>query len=344
MLTETAPKSELAIIIETSGLPVNKATALLEAFTPLVNEAGKLCAMAGQILVTDATQLTEMKEARKVRLALKDVRVAAEKARKELKADALAQGKAIDSANKWLLERIEPAETQMEAAEQFAARAEAKRKADLVESRSRVLAPFGVDPIIYPLGEMSDAQWAQLLDGSRLAFEAKQAAAAKAEADRLAAEEAARVEQARIRAENDRLRSEAEAAAKAAAAERAKVEAERRAAEATARAEREKAEAELRAANEARQKAEREAQRARDEAAAKAKAEKDAADRRAKAEAEAARKAAAAPDADKLRAFAAALRAIPQPQGDAFRVARNIVGNAADAIDDLANEVVGVKL
>lgn len=344
------PNAELVAIVTGLSIPLAKATDLITAFSPLYDEAGKLCADAAAVVVSDATQLTEMAQARAIRLAMVKVRGTAGRAHQQIKADILTTGRAIDRAKNDLVARLEPIEAQLEASEKFAERAQAARKEALRAERAPQLVPFGVDPILYNLGEMPDAQWEQLLSGARLAHEAAKAAAAKAEAERLAAEEATRAEHARIRAENDRLLAEAHAAKLAAAEQQRKIDAERAVADAAARVEREAAEAQARAirekaaadvaaANAARERAEREAQRARDEAAEKERVERAAAERKAKAEAAAARKAAAAPDEAKLRAFAAALRAVPQPVGDQFQVARNIVETAAAAIEAMAEEV-----
>jgi len=312
MTTATEP-NQLAVIVQQSGLDINKATTLMEVLSPLVAEAGELVRKAETIRVTDATQVSEMKAARATRLALKDVRVNVEKARKELKADALATGRAIDSVGNWIKAKIEPEEARLEECEKFAERAEAARKAGLKTAREALLAPFGIDTTFYQLGEMPEATFATLLDSTRVAHEAKIAAAAQAEADRIAAEEARKAEDARVRAENERLRQEAAAAEKAAQVERDRVAAERKAEEAKAAAERkaieDKAAAE-RAAHELVLRKEREAreQLERDAAAAKKK-EAD----RVAAEAAAAKKAAAAPDRAKLGFFADSIEAIPLP-------------------------------
>jgi len=64
---------------------------------------------------------------------------------------------------------------------------EVERKAATRESRETLLAPYGVDTTLYKLGDMPEATFQQLLDNSRTAYEAKLAAEAKAEVDRIAA-------------------------------------------------------------------------------------------------------------------------------------------------------------
>jgi hypothetical protein len=120
-------------------------------------------------------------------------------------------------------------------------------------------------------------------------------------------------EQAKIAAENERLKIEAEAREKELAAERAKAEAERKAAEEKLRIEREKAEAEaarIRAEQEAKLKAEREA---REKVESEIQAAKIAEQKRIEAEQLAAKKAASAPDKDKLTAW---VKSITPPSFD----------------------------
>ena len=295
------PQTALAAVAERNGLAPAVAAALVTTFVPLAEQAAGLIADAERISVTNATQVTEIKQARAARLKLKAIRVEIEDARKGLKEESLRRGKAIDAVAGYLRERIEPVETRLENQEKFAERKEAERKAWLKLDREALLRPFA-DPTYYDLSNMPESAWVSLLDSSRLAHEARAAAAAKVEADRLAAEAARVEEEKRVRAENERLRQEAVAAERAAKAERERMEAEARARDSAARVEREKAEVALRAEREAREKLEREAV-ALEAAEAKRLADEDKA-----------RKAAErAPDKAKIRAVATAVRAIQMP-------------------------------
>lgn len=341
--------SELAVVIRDSQIAPDDAQSLLAAFQPSFMAAKELVNQAAVVTVTDATQVTEIKASRALRLKLREVRVEAEKVRKALKEDSLRRGKAIDGMNNILLMLIKPAEDRLEAQEKFAERKEAERKAALKKSREELLAPFGIDTAFYSLADMPDETFAQLFESSRMAHEAKLERERQAEAQRVAAEAARVAEEKRIREENERLRLEQEAKERELEAERRKAEQERIAAEARERAIREEAEKERRAAEakaqaerqaiENKARVEREAAEARERAAqAKAKAERDAieaqarADREARermereaeerraaeeaeaaAKAEAERVAAAAPDYDKLIAFAATVNALEVP-------------------------------
>ncbi len=313
MTTTTAQPDALSKIIKDNGLTTEKAGAIIAALAPLVEQAGTLCEQAKTIAVTDATQVSEMREARELRLKLVKVRTAAERERVALKADALATGKAVDACARWVKDKVEPVEAKLEEAEKFAERAEAKRKADLVAERAPKLREYGVDPSMYPLGEMKPAEWDRTLEGARLAFEAERERARKAEADRLAQVEAERVGRERIKAENDRLREEAQKREAAMAEERRKAKAEADAAAEKARKEREALEETARQER-LRLQGIADTERQKREAAEKETADRLAAEKKQRdAEARKARKAAAAPDATKLRAWAKSLRTSPMP-------------------------------
>lgn len=306
------------------GLTPDTAQSLRAAFEGFFTAADEWRQKALGIQITRPDQFREMKLARETRLALREIRINAEKTRKALKEDSLRKGKAIDGIYNMLAFAVEPLEKHLLEQEQFIQRLEEQRKAKLKADREAELIPLGVDVSLYQLGEMDDATFGQLLETNRLAFAARQEAARKAEQERIERERkeaeerakreaAAAAERERLRLENERLAREKAEAEEKARIEREKLEAERkaeleriererRAADEKARQEREAAEAQARAEREAREKAEAEL-RAKQEAERKAKEEQEAA----------ARAAAAAPDRDKLDAFAQAVRALPVP-------------------------------
>lgn len=329
----------------------------------------KLKITAETVNVTDASDKAGMKLARTTRLELKNVRVAIEKKRKELGEDALRQKQRIDNGARELTALIEPLEARLLEQEEFSERAEAARKEALANERVALLRPLGTDCSLYNLRDMEQPAFDELLAGLKAAQEAKIAAAKKVEEDRITREKAEAEERERMRVENERLRKEAEEKEAALKAERERVAAEQKAAaekaaaekralEEKARKEREAAEAELRAAAEkarkerealeAKAKAEREeaerkaaeerAAREKIEAELKAKAEAEEAAR--KAAEKAAKKAAAAPDKDKLIAFAFSVREVKVPDVSSEE-AKAITAEIHGMIERLAKWVEG---
>jgi len=348
-----ATDEQALAVIKQNAITPDTAQSLTASFAPLFTEARSILEKSRGITVTDASQTLEIKLARECRLALRKVRVAGDKARKELKESALRTGRAIDGFYNILLHLTEEEENRLDEQEKFVDRQEAARKAAAKAEREAALKPYGIDTTFYNLAEMGTEAWGQLLANTKAAHEAKLEAARKAEEERVRLENERLKEEARIREENERLRREAaerETAAKAereaAEAERRRLEAEKRAVEEKARKEREaaeaeaarvlaeqkrKAEAEAKAAAEKskaerlaaeqiaaaeRKKAEEIARRereAREALEAKLKAEKEAEARRVREEAAHKAKAERAPDREKLASYRAALRAIPIP-------------------------------
>lgn len=120
---------------------------------------------------------------------------------------------------------------------------------------------------------MSDESFDSFLNGLKSTQDAKIEAERKAEEERIAKEKAEAEERARIKAENERLKLEAEAKEKQLAEERAKAEAERKAMEAKAAKLKAEADAKLKAEKEANEKLQAEI---RAKAEAEEKSKKDA--------------------------------------------------------------------
>jgi hypothetical protein len=312
---EVMPKAALTII-EQAGVETGTATQIRDAFVVMFSDADKWVSQAKNIRVTDVSQVREMKLARELRLTLREIRCNAENARKRLKADALAKGKAIDGIANVLKALVEPVEAYLQEQEDFAARVEAAKRDELRTARTQALAAYmDVTALAFDLAAMPAEQFDAMLSGARMKRDAEQAAElakeqALIEAETKARKDAEEREAARQR-ELAEARQKAADAAKAQAeaerkakADRAKAEAAAKAAKAKADAERAEMQAKIDAERKAREAAQAEVERkAAAEASAKAKAKAEAerieAERKAAAD-----KAAAAPDREKLLAFA----------------------------------------
>ncbi len=357
--------SALATIPDIGTISEDSRAALLATFSPLYDQADKLVGEASAIVVTDATQVTEIKKSRAIRLKLREVRIEAENARKAAKENSLRVGRVIDAIAGKIKTWCEPAEARLLEQEQFAERAEAKRKADLKAARIDILSPYvGTDSMFYNLEDMPEATFQQLFQSSKLAHESKIAAAKKAEEDRMAAEREKAEQDRLMRIENERLRREAEEREKMRMAELARIEVERKAEEAKARKERESIEAAARKAQQEAdakfRKGQEEHRKAQESAEAKARTERMAAEAIARKEREsreavehelaakkkaeedarkaaalAAKKAAAAPDYDKLMGYAKHLERMEHLESVASSEANVIRDEIVDRIGEL---------
>ena len=320
----TLEPTKLELVIDQSGIEKNSALVVRGAFNSFFLQAIEWQAKVETV--------TDPKEARASRLLLKKIRVEAEHKKNDLKADALRYNRAVDQAFRLIESTTEELESKLESVEKKAEREEAARREALRQVRANELAPYNVNTTFFDLVNMPEDAFKQLLESSRIAHEAKIAAAKKAEEDRIAREKKEAEEREKQRIENERLKREAfeqeqrlqkeraEAAAKEAALRKereaaeeaarkhkdeleAKAKAEREAIEAKARAEREAAEAQARKEREAREKAEAQLKAARDTEEAKRNADESA---RKKAE--------RAPDREKVLALAKTLRELGIPQ------------------------------
>jgi colicin import membrane protein len=216
------------------ALPDSLAGDLLAAYAPFAIAGGEIkTRIAATDTVTPAL-------ARDFRLAMVKVRTASDKKRKELKSDSLLRGKAIDGLHAMIELEASAVERSMDEIEKAAERAEAARIAKLREDRLAALRPYVTDPSAYAVEKMTDAAFAELVESSRLAYEARERARIEAEAKcqaelearRKAEEDAAmaRLEKAKTEAAAKAKREAEEAAAKVAAAAEAKALAEKQAA------------------------------------------------------------------------------------------------------------------
>lgn len=209
MQTNVEEKNELAVIVD--GLEKETQQTLLDNFLPLFEKAKDWKEKAEKLVVTDATQLTEMKQARDARLALKEIRVNADKVRKNLKEDSLRYGKAVQGVYNVIEYLIAPIETHLQEQEDFAKIAEAKRKSALKVERESLLQPFGITTDFYKLDEMDEKTFQTLYTNSKTTYEKQIEDAKKAEEERIAREQEEIKERERIRLENERLKEEAKA-------------------------------------------------------------------------------------------------------------------------------------
>ena len=254
------PENENALVqvIQDSGVEQTTATRIKEAFLTMFSDAEQWAEMAKTISVTDVTQVREMKLARETRLALREIRIKAENARKTLKADALATGKAIDGIANVLKALVVPLETRLQEQEDFAKLYEADQARQLHEKRFLILERFSdvIELTQMDLAAMPEEQFDAMIDGlnaerAKIQHEAEEAERIEREAEEAAkqkaieAEKLRQAELAEAKAQADKERAARIKAEKIAAAERAEREKEREAAQRKANAEAARIEAEI---------------------------------------------------------------------------------------------------
>lgn len=254
MTTTDTSTAEIAIVVpEREQLPPSLLANIETGFREAFAQAEKWRTQALAIHITSTDQKAEMKMARAIRLDLKAIRVNADKTRKNLKADALLMGRAIDGVYNLLEAAIVPLERHLDEQEKFAERLAEAERLRVKAEREAALSPFldmTMTMALPDLSSMTAEQWEGYLADAKLLHEAKIEQARKAEAERIAAEQAAAAERERLRIENERLEREAKEREAAMKAEREAAEQAQREAAAAAKAERDALEAKAKAERE----------------------------------------------------------------------------------------------
>ena len=313
------------------NVSVEKRNEVQTVLNHVFNGVAKMREQLENISVKDQNDEVSMKLAGTIRLAVKRERLDAEKKfdakRAEVKQEMLSY-KTLDSL---YLKAKQIMQIQTKELEEIALfkeetkeRFEKEQKELKVQQQILKVTKVAPEMSRSEFENMSDASFEIFFSGIEKQYNDRIEAEKKAEADRLAAIEADRLERERIKAENERLQKEAEAKEKQLAAERAKAEADKKAIEEKARKEREESERillaerklaaeklEIEMANARKMAAEIEAKKQADEKARKEAELKAEADRKAKADAE--KKAKNATDKEKLIKLALEIDAINLP-------------------------------
>lgn len=306
--------NEIVKVVNEAGLVPLQAELVQQGFNKYFDEIKQWELLATKLVVTSIDQAEEMKQAREARLALKNIRCEAENNRKDLKEESVRFGKAVDGVANILKALIVPLEDYFEEQEKFVDKIIAKEKQKKLDERFAQLSPYVQDISIYNLADISEQGFQEILTNAKIIFDAKIEAQRKAEIEIAKQAEQRKVEEERIKLENEQLKSQALAREAEIKAEAEKLEKQR----AKEQAENEAKLAEVkRMADEEKRKLEAIALA---EATAKKKLEDDikrkAEEEQAKADAiaKAQKEAELAPDREKLIAYADAINLVKLPE------------------------------
>lgn len=200
---------ELVKVLEESQIEKTDAQIILDKFQGFITKASEWESVAKSIVVKDVSQTDDMAKAREARLALKDIRVEADKTRKALKERSLREGRAIDGIGNVIKALIVPLEEYLEKQEKFAENIEKERLAKLLDSRIAELSKYVEDVSMYNVSDMSDEAFSNLISMLKEAYDRKQDAIKKAEEDKKEQDRIAEEKRLEMEKENDRLKAEA---------------------------------------------------------------------------------------------------------------------------------------
>ena len=291
------------------GIEESKAKQLEKVFVPMVEKFKELEKQYNEVLSNKDITEEVCAAAKVVRNKYVKVRTGADEIHKIAKASILVQGRAIDGLRNLVKFACNDNEASLLSLEKHFERIEAERLQTIRDDRTMELSKYYNEdgPGIGDLALMSDEVWKHYIKSVEVDFKAKKDAEILAEKERIAKEKAEIEEQKRIKAENEKLKKDAELKriadekaekererlAKIESDKRAKIEKERLAKQ---EEERKISEAKLQIEREAREKIQKELE-AKQEQERKAK---EAEELRLKNEADEQRKLELAPDKEKL--------------------------------------------
>lgn len=232
---------ELDVIVKQSGLEIQEGELIKQSYQPFLNDLAQIHEQATKINFAAPTELDES-IARNLRLKTVKIRTDSEKLKDSRKHGYLLRGNLEQAAYNLIAATCKVAENEFTNVEKAREIAEAKRIEALRIERTVALSRLGWGgSVTLNVGKLDDQTYNAMLSGLKKAEEDRIAEEKRIEEERIAAAKKAEEERAAMISENERLRKEAEVKEKALAAERAKVEAERKAADDKARKEREAA-------------------------------------------------------------------------------------------------------
>lgn len=239
--------SKINEIIEETGLELSKSTAIQNAFGNFYSKIAEWKSELPSVTVTAYDQGDKILKARELRLEVRAARLEITKLHKELKADALKEGRAIDAVKNFALSELEPLEEAFKLNENYIAIQEELRLSKLREERMAIMIQYqDVLPVHQTAYElMSEEDFQAQVKMAKIAVrmkEEEEAELKKAEEERHAKEEQ---ERARIAEEQRIAMEQAQAEAKKAQEETEKLRKEAEQWEATRKAEREQEQARL---------------------------------------------------------------------------------------------------
>jgi len=195
----------------TYGMQATEAAQVEAVFLPMIDKMKELEAQFNEIALLPI-EPTTCKKAKELRLQYVKIRTGTAAIHKSAKEYYRKGGLFVDGWKNAQAFASQEKETVLEKIECHFENLEKERKEKLKIERLSLLAGLCDDPSMYPVENMSDPAFTQLLDGLTVAKKQREDAIRIAEENRIAKEKADREEQERIRLENDRLKKEAEAA------------------------------------------------------------------------------------------------------------------------------------
>ena len=198
MNTAVQTKNELVVLIDKNGLDEKTNKNLKKHFVDYFEKAADWQKKADQLVIKGIDDIEGMQKARTGRLALKDIRVAADKKRKQLKEKANKYNSAVQGVFNFIEALIKPIEESLLKKEQYIQEQRARISAEKEKERLVELEPYN-DFVHYvaDLGGMEEEDYQKLLKGAKLLFKADEDEKKKARVAKEKTEKVARLHEQR---------------------------------------------------------------------------------------------------------------------------------------------------
>jgi len=199
--------TELEKVVKESGLAIQEGEEIKQSYQPFLIQLAEIQGQSNKINFETPTKIDE-EIAGRLRKDTVKIRTGAAELKEQRKRGYLLRGNLEQAAYNLIAASCKLTEETFYNVEKAREIAEKKRKEELKAERIERLSPYDIDPQFYDLANMPDEVFENLLQGAKTALDNKIAAEKKAEEDRLAKIEADRIENERIRKENEKLQAE----------------------------------------------------------------------------------------------------------------------------------------
>jgi len=202
--------NELVLNASSYGIEESKAKQLEKVFIPMVEKFKELEEQYNEVLANKVITKEVCANAKVITRKYVKVRTETDDRHKIAKKSNLIEGRAIDGLKNLVKYACNDHEESLKKVSNHFERSEAEKLEKLREQRNSILEKYDINPGVGDPALMSEDIWKHYINSVELDHNAKVEAEKKAEAERIAKEKAEIAEQKRIKAENERLKKEAE--------------------------------------------------------------------------------------------------------------------------------------
>lgn len=198
--------SEIDAMVHASNMPVEIGTSVKNKYIKFLQPIYDAVEEANGINFENPS-LADVKKAREIRLKLVPNRTAADKFKKQQKAEKALLNKLEDHSYGIVESQSKLIESRLQEVENFEQIQAEKKRLELESVRGELLKEFVENPLQFPIGSMDEQQFNDLLESQKLLAEKRKADKIQADKEQQEKLEKEQKEQAELKAENERLKA-----------------------------------------------------------------------------------------------------------------------------------------